>query len=430
MRRACIVPWWMLPSWLWIVAAAGIVSLPSGLQAEEPSPSAENPSEASTTYPSPAKAVGYDKAIEPYVSFLKSQKQTPVDYILELFKQYELVVLCERFHPEVTQYDMFYELASDPRFQQQGGHIFTEVGPAAIRPYVESFLIADQLGDEELNEKLRHIARNIGWDVVWEKTNFYDFLKRIHHLNRSLPRERRVHVYPSDFAFDWKRATKESQDDFIRTQLPNREKVMAENIIGKFNEIRQGRSRNRAVVVMNYSHAFPHFTVDGQVTRLTTGYLMEAYRGRVANVMINTVAMMPGSNNRKLFFTAVQGGKWDAAFAVLGNPNVGFDFKGSPFGEDGFDYTGWPVHHRYRDVFTGFVFVKPLNAHRMSIGLPAGLVDEPFIDEVLRRYRVLGKEGNTKEGIEEYLTVRVFGYDAYGQSDYRTRIQQWLKGTL
>jgi len=63
-------------------------------------------------------APGYDKAIEDYVRFLDTHKQTPVDYIMGLFGKYDIVVLCERAHPETTQYDMLFELAGDKRFQQ------------------------------------------------------------------------------------------------------------------------------------------------------------------------------------------------------------------------------------------------------------------------------------------------------------------------
>ena len=41
---------------------------------------------------------------------------------------------------ETTQYEMILQLISDPRFERQSGHIFTEVGSAALRPYVEAFL--------------------------------------------------------------------------------------------------------------------------------------------------------------------------------------------------------------------------------------------------------------------------------------------------
>ncbi|MCL5280164.1 MAG: hypothetical protein M1376_09685 [Planctomycetes bacterium] len=83
------------------------------------------------------QAPGYDPALEKYVRFLETQKQTPVDYIMGLYAKYDIVVLCERAHPETTQYDMICELARDQRFQRQVGHIFTKSGSVRLRPAVE-----------------------------------------------------------------------------------------------------------------------------------------------------------------------------------------------------------------------------------------------------------------------------------------------------
>lgn len=150
-----------------------------------------------------------------------------------------MVILCERSHPEVTQYDMIYGLVSDPRFEQHVGHIFTEIGSVTLQPYIETLLMNDQLTDEQVNEKLRYIARNMGHDAGWEKTIFYDFLKKLFYLNRSLPKERQVHAYPTDLDIRWEDATKETWTAFEMTKLNQRDRLEADNIISKFNEIRQ-----------------------------------------------------------------------------------------------------------------------------------------------------------------------------------------------
>jgi hypothetical protein len=395
-------------------------------------------SPASAVNPSPA---AYDQAIKKYVRFLEKQKQTPVEYILNLFECYDLVVLCERFHGDVTQYDMIYELVSNPGFQQQAGHVFTEVGTATLRPIVESFLMDDQLSDEQASEKMRYIARNIGWLPAWENTNFYDFLRKLYNLNRSLPRDRRVHVYPSDLDFRWEDATKESWAEFENEQLRRRDKIMAVNIITKFNEISQVGNRKKALVIMNYRHAFPHLEREGgekaanERADNTGGYLIKKYPGRLANVMINSVALLPGATDQRAVFTAIQEGKWDAAFAVLGNPNRGFDFKGSPLGEDSFDYFPFiRTGLRYQDVFTGFVFSKPLKAHWLSWGSEvfnqsSGSFDESFADEIFKRFRITGREVTKDQGkmIRNLGTVHISGYEEETKSDYAEKIQQWLK---
>lgn len=153
---------------------------------------------------------GYDQAIEKYVRFLETQKQTPVDYVMGLYAKYDIVVLCERAHPETTQYDMICQLARDQRFQQQVGHIFTECGSVRLRPAVEELLTNDQLSEEQAQQELRAIYRNFNFQVVWDKTNSYDFLQRISQLNRTLPEESRVHIWPCDVASDWSKITKDN----------------------------------------------------------------------------------------------------------------------------------------------------------------------------------------------------------------------------
>ena len=378
----------------------------------------------------------YDKTIEKYVQFLKQQKQTPVDYILSLFKTYDLVVLCERSHPEVTQYDMIYELAADKRFQQQAGHIFMENGTPALRPVVESFLLDDTLTEAQAQEKLRHIFRDFNWDGASDRTNIYDFYRKVRDLNRSLPKDLRVHIYPCDLDFDWTGATKESYGA-MRKQLGRRDQVMANNVADKFNEISRSAGRNKALVIMNYRHAFPHIPLQQggrtQTVENVAGFLMTYYPGKVANVMLNNVRILPGSTDDQIAISALQDGKWDAAFAVLGHPGLGFDFQGSPFGSDEFDYFAvpFPIGRKYQEVFTGYVFYKPLGEHRMTFAIP-GLLDPSFAGEMLRRGQITGDNRSAAEiakEIEQSQTVRTCGYEdkkMFPKSEYTQKIQQWL----
>jgi len=381
----------------------------------------------------------YDKAIEEYVQFLKTQKRRPVDYIMGLFDKYDIVVLCERAHPETTQYDMIYELAGDKRFQQQVGHIFTECGSVSLRPAVEELLTNDKLSEEQAQQKLRAIYRNFDFMVVWDKTNSYDFLQKIYKLNRTLPKASRVHIWPCDIASDWSKITKDNYGQ-VQQQLGQRDKIMADNVVTKFNELQKSPgSQKKGLVIMNYRHAFTHFHLErgGKVRDIQnmTGFLMAAYPGKVANVMINGTGLIMGDRNNPAGATAIQNGKWDAAFAVAGNPSLGFDFKGSPLGDDAFDYFPFPipVSYTYQDVFTGFVFYKPLSEHRMSFGVP-DIFDASFAAELVRRCQITGRtesaEELTKEVQQWVATVRISGYDnkeIFPKNDCQEKIQQWLK---
>jgi len=194
--------------------------------------------------------------------------------------------------------------------------------------------------------------------------------------------------------------------------------------------------RKKVLVIMNYRHAFPHLEITlGKRTKKfenVGGFLMAYYPKIVANVMINSIRLLPGSTDNKVVMTALQDGKWDAAFSVLGNPEIGFDFVNSPFGDDSFDYFPVPSKYRYRDVFTGFIFYRPLDEHKMSMGIP-NLLDAAFVDELIARYEIEGEIRSRQEiirKIEKHKTIRQFGYEnkeLFSESDYRDRIQQWLQ---
>ncbi|MCX6305032.1 MAG: hypothetical protein NT040_08695 [Bacteroidetes bacterium] len=95
--------------------------------------------------------------------------------------------------------------------------------------------------------------------------------------------------------------------------------------------------------------------------------------------MISAVSQQSGP-----ILAPVQHGKWDAAFLSAGNPDAGFNFSGSPFGEDQFDLFYFnPASTKYREVFTGFIFYKLLEVHLKKYGFPKEF--DNFEDTLLRR---------------------------------------------
>ena len=343
----------------------------------------------------------YSEDIEPYVSFLKNQKESPVDYIMGLFEKHDLVILCERDHRETTQYDLIHDLVSDDRFIADVGHIFTELGTSSLRQEVHEFLFAEDLSNKEIEKRALAIYRDIEYAPTWDKYNFFDFLKRLYSLNNSLRTEQKIELHFSDVPFSWKGMTAEKYREFSAT-LDERDKTIATQIIDKFNEIRASDSgRKKALVILNSGHAFnDRFELVGQTpnVKLAGRYLFEAYPAKVANVMLN---FMKHGGKMGL----VHEGKWDAAFKVSGNRSLGFDFAASPFGRDAFDYiSGGAKNLTYGDVFTGFVFYRPLEEFRIAIGVP-GLTDDGYGEEIVARYAIAGRplnEANAKAVISAF----------------------------
>jgi hypothetical protein len=356
--------------------------------------------------PDGTKTILYDpNEVQVYVSYLKNNAKNPVDYVMELFAGHDLVVLGERTHPEATQWDFIYELTSDPRFIEDVGHIFTEYGSVEQQPSLEKFMAAENLQEKDIEQRTIEILRNFPiWPTGWTNNNFYDYMKKLYRLNQSLAVDKRIKLYFSDVPWQWEGKNKEDYEVFWKTVIPNRDRIMADRIDSKFREILKSDSKTKkALVVMNTRHAykvgpdtnndlfrkFPHNN--------TGAFLIEKSPGRLANVMLNTtasdIATGPGReyDTRRVHFP-IQNGKWDAAFWMLGNSPLGFNFEGSPFGKDGFDLL-CPLYsqYKYEDVFTGMVFYQPLGKHTVAESIPGYYSDE-FKQIVLKRAKVKGDE--------------------------------------
>jgi hypothetical protein len=368
----------------------------------------------------------YQGAIEPYVSYLANAiRVDPVDYVLRLFDKFDIVILCERDHRDISQYELFFQLVSDARFIDKVGHIFTEIGSISNNQRIDSFLKSGETDAQAVERQLLAIYRDLTWSFYWEKCNFYDFLERLHFLNVKLPVSKKLSLFFSDLSFDWQGMTRFKYQNVFTGTLAGRDRLMAQSILSKIEEIDKSRSlRKKYLVIMNYRHAFKNFNGSDNVAE----YIYAKYPGRTANVM-NSLILLPGSTDKTDNRSPVMDGKWDAAFRYLDNPILGFDFAGSPFGKDRFDYFLFSVHNKtYEDVFNGFIFYLPLEKHELKWNIP-GFVDESFLPTLKARIAI-----SSDLAIPENATLTDFqGYfnavSSMGYPDmtlYDQRIRQWL----
>jgi hypothetical protein len=330
---------------------------------------------------------GVNPNLKPYVDFLTNQKGSAKDYVLSLFENHDLVILCERAHPDITQYDLFLAIISDPRFINSVGNIFTEVGISTQSRQVNEFLHAENLPADSVDQIVLRFQRNCSFFPLWENYNYSYFLRGLYMLNQDLQSDKKINLFNSDVPFDWNTIDEAQLKEFWN-QLPTRDSVIASQVIQRFDEISGSReARRKALVIMNYRHAFGHKfeRTEGVKPQNVGRYLFERYGHRVANVYINFVALRDVRSDNDMGFAAIQDGKWDAAFKAVNIKDAGFNFINSPFGKDTFDI--WPVkvNFTFQDVFDGFVFYLPLEEHKNVIGIP-GFIDSSFAQEVVRRY--------------------------------------------
>lgn len=331
----------------------------------------------------------------PYVSFLEKQKDAK-DYIFKLFEKKDIVILCERAHPEMTQYDFIYDIISDKRFIENVGNVCSEIGSTTQQANLDSLMNTDSLSNDELELKLVKILRNYSYYPIWENTNYFNYFKKLYTLNQKLPKEQRIQHSFTDIKCNWKRITNKKDYSKIKSDMRMRDKILADNVISKYEGmLSSNHVRRKCLVIMNYRHAFGPVTIqDDQANwENCAAYIMNKYPDKAANIMLNQVKLSFGLSNPgfPLFFmpfqfSPIKEGIWDYSFKEIGNKSLGFDFNKSPFGRDKFDLFIVPNRNgfKYQDIFTGFVFYKPLEEHYFSLGFK-NIITNGFDEEILNR---------------------------------------------
>ena len=180
-----------------------------------------------------------------------------VEYVVRLFDEHDVVVLCERQHDEDSQWEFIYEIVSDPRFIERVGRVFTEYGQVSMQDYLGGLLDSGELTSDKINEGVVHVMRNLNVWPVWANTNFYTYLTRLRRLNQSLPADRRVHHYLTDKIVVWSDLTDgQRYREHLRT-TDNRDEWMVQTVIETMGRLAQTAQRPpKCLVVMNYRHAF------------------------------------------------------------------------------------------------------------------------------------------------------------------------------
>ncbi|MBI3871671.1 MAG: hypothetical protein HY304_01165, partial [candidate division Zixibacteria bacterium] len=185
---------------------------------------------------SPAPAAHHDPQLDPYIEFLGHQTTSAKEYVLGMFKDHDLVILCERDHRDTTQYNLFLSVIRDEWFIKNVGIVFTEVGTSSLNPELNAFLHSDNLPADSVDRAILNFHRNCDWFLMWEKTNFSLFLHGVYAINRTLPPKDKLTLYPSDMPLDWSQMDSAKYAAFQGT-LGGRDSVMAAEIIDQFEKL-------------------------------------------------------------------------------------------------------------------------------------------------------------------------------------------------
>ena len=347
--------------------------------------------------------------IKPLVDFIKKTNVSPVDYVMDLFERYDVVVIGERSHMDMTQYDLINQIVSDPRFIAKVGHVFHEVGGYNMADELNAVLKGTYSNETEFDIELVKVIFNMNFMPLWDKTNYTKFLKDVYLVNKNLPAKEKISVTPTEFPFSWEQAKTMTAEEY-KTTVQNgmwrqKDLIMGNNAINELYKIFNGNnSRKKALIIWNMPHSCRYFANQNNQPFFAYQIIADRFPGRVANVTLNNAKV--SERERTVFLS--NDGKLDAAFAACGNKYIGFDLANSPFGDCIYDF-GHVVATdavKMKDVSHGFIFYKSILEWENAIGVP-DLDKIDIKDELARRTQVYFNRDNVdKDAVLKTYSVR------------------------
>ena len=299
--------------------------------------------------------------IYPYINCLLNQQQSPKDYIISLFDDFDIVVLQENIHGEASQWELITDIIKDSIFIHNVGNVFTEYGSAMHQDKIDRFLHIKFDSDTAL-EKETALLMN------YMSGGFYYFIKNLNLLNNTLPDSLKIQEHYTD-CIDWDYFTTLGRGQI--SQDMNRDSLMADVVIKWYNQQCKDNKRHKLLLVTNGRHAYGYAGGKAKITdkRNDFRYLNKGNQGQYIwskfPERTATVMQMGFNNNRMIYLPLcreINKGIWSKAYQMTSAHPVGFNLRGTPFGEDhveDYPLRGGKTRLKYADLFTGIIFNNP-----------------------------------------------------------------------
>ena len=388
-----------------------------------------------------AQIVVKNDSIKPYIHFLENNKfLSAKEYVLSKFETHDIVILSERFHQDMSQYDVIMDVVKDERFN---GHIYTEIGHVNLYEKFNKFLLNSSLTKEEKEREMLDIYRDLCPSFIWGPYNYYHMLSEVWELNKNRKPEDKILIFPTDIQFDYNEIQTHRERNIHYLSIFNggyRDQMMGMNFIDFYEKAK--KEKPKALVILNSMHGYKKYPTwlalpTRPLIRCAGEFINKTYPEKVFNIYINCCNI----DNTKLS----NNGIIDAAFEYTKKDNVGFDLKNTPIGDTKFDlyFTyafaagNYDSNINYDYIFDGMIFYKSLREMVIKIGIP-NIYSKENEDLFLKRLALTVNMTleNDKEDIDKLLKdingwPVIMPLDEYLDSGtvetWEKQIKQWIE---
>ncbi len=308
-----------------------------------------------------------DADYEPFVTYLKDQGATPIEYITSKFNEHDVIILGE-IHEVRETCQLIADLAG-PLYHQAGVRVIAMEAFKYKNTTLANQLVTGKTYDDEL---ALTILRDCAWPI-WGFQEYIDILKAIWKVNQALPAEaEKLKVLCLDSDLDMT-ALVAGQRLWRLPDLAYR-MVVRDQFMAKLLTREVLEKDRKTLVHIGNSHAYTRYRrpiVKNEELVLESrgrlgSILHQQYGSRILHVALHQWSFpresVTGDNNvspRK-----PMGGVLEKIFAKNNNTPVGFDVFNSPFADlrDNEDcHFAFQQYVTFSDIAEGYVFLRPLD---------------------------------------------------------------------
>ncbi len=348
---------------------------------------------------------------EPFVTYLRANGKSPIEYVVEKFKQHDVVMLGEQH--EVREVCEFISNLIEPLYHQANVKYFA----MEVLKYKNQQLVNKLVTGEEYDEKLvLKLFRDCVWPL-WGFQEYMDILKAVWQVNQTLPPDKEK-IKVVCLANDLDGTVLESRRHLF-WKLPGclYRMVMNDKTMAKILEREVLRKGEKALVQVGGYHAFTHYRLpavkSGKLVAEVPprfGYILHGkYGNRIFQIVLHRWGLSYDFFSGNVNIQQPLGGLLEEVFAENGNKPVGFDVISSPFASlrDSTQYEfAYQKYVVFSDVARGYVFLKPLKELN-KITWAKGFINESNFEKAksiaLKRGWVKSEECNTPQQLDEKL---------------------------
>lgn len=307
---------------------------------------------------------------------MQEEAKDAIQYVANSLKEFPIVCIGE-YHGSKNLHDFFTRLLADETVQENLDVIIVEFVNATHQSLVDDYISGKDISFQEISEAWRNTC--ISPLTTWDSPLYYEFLKRVREINKTLSQNRKIRILGGDPPINWENVKSMTDIWAVMSQRNSFPAQLA---------IEQAIEKNKKVLIV---YGAAHLTnvpdiVKGKERKGIVNIIRKKNPGKVK--VFSTV------NTKDLNIEdRISDFKLDNIYELdkhwLGSISAGYYFPAVfyPNGEKAAPYKG----HLLRDLFDALIYIGPQSEWKI-VSAPKDVFDDEYWGELNRRSMMLYNE--------------------------------------